>query len=74
MENNEIMMDNEVMETTTDVVKTAGSSKAFKAAAGIGLGVLIGTAVYNIYKRRKAKKEAAEVECEEACDPEVADQ
>ena len=39
MENNEILTNEEVMETTEEIVN-ASSGKGFKVAAGIGLAVL----------------------------------
>ena len=41
MENNEILTNEEVMETTEEIVN-ASSGKGFKVAAGIGLAVLAG--------------------------------
>lgn len=41
METNEIMENEEVIETTEEIVKT-GSGKGLKIAAGVGLTVLVG--------------------------------
>lgn len=41
METNEIMENEEVIETTEEIVK-AGSGKGLKIAAGVGLAVLVG--------------------------------
>ena len=40
METNEIMNNEEVMETATEEIVKASSGKGFKVAAGIGLAVL----------------------------------
>lgn len=45
MENNAIM-NNEVIETTEEVIENAGMSKGIKIAAGIGLSVIVGFMVY----------------------------
>lgn len=45
MENTEIMT-NEIVETTGEVVEKTGLSKNVKIVAGVGLGALIGFAVY----------------------------
>lgn len=42
METNEIMNNEEVMETTTEEIVKASSGKGFKVAAGVGLAVLAG--------------------------------
>lgn len=61
MENNEILMNEEVMETTEEIVN-ANSGKGFKVAAGIGLAVLAGVVAYKyigkpLLAKLKAKKE-----------------
>lgn len=45
MENNAIM-NNEVIETTEEVIENTGMSKGIKIAAGIGLSVIVGFVVY----------------------------
>ncbi len=45
MENTEIMT-NEIVEATGEVVEKTGLSKNVKIVAGVGLGALIGFAVY----------------------------
>ncbi len=40
------IMNNEVIETTEEVIENAGSSMGVKVAAGIGLGVVVGIIVY----------------------------
>lgn len=45
MENNAIM-NNEVIETTEEVIENTGMSKGIKIAAGIGLNVIVGFVVY----------------------------
>lgn len=60
MENNEILTNEEVMETTEEIVN-ASSGKGFKVAAGIGLAVLAGVVAYKyigkpLLAKLKAKK------------------
>ena len=45
MENNAIM-NNEVIETTEEVIENTGMSKGIKIAVGIGLSVIVGFVVY----------------------------
>lgn len=45
MENNAIM-NNEVIETTEEVIENTGMSKGIKIAAGVGLSVIVGFVVY----------------------------
>lgn len=69
MENNAIM-NNEVIETTEEVIENTGMSKGMsKIAAGIGLSVIVGFVVYkyvakpviaNIKTQIELKKMAAE--------------
>ncbi|GHU53226.1 hypothetical protein FACS1894132_04820 [Clostridia bacterium] len=61
METNEIMVTDEVIETTEEIVK-AGSGKSFKIAAGVGLAVVMGVIAYKhiakpIWTKIKTKKE-----------------
>ena len=61
MENNEILTNEEVMETTEEIVN-ASSGKGIKVAAGIGLAVLAGVVAYKyigkpLLAKLKAKKE-----------------
>ena len=61
MENNEILTNEEVMETTEEIVN-ASSGKGCKVAAGIGLAVLAGVVAYKyigkpLLAKLKAKKE-----------------
>lgn len=65
MENNEIMTNEEVMETTEEIVN-ASSGKGFKVAAGIGLAVLVGVVAYKyigkpLLAKLKAQKEKQEI-------------
>ena len=46
METNEIMNNEEVMESATEAIVLASSGKGFKVAAGIGLAVLAGVVIY----------------------------
>lgn len=68
MENNAIM-NNEVIETTEEVIENTGLSRGVKVAAGIGLSVIVGFVVYkyvakpviaNIKTQIELKKMAAE--------------
>lgn len=68
MENNAIM-NNEVIETTEEVIENTGMSKGIKIAVGIGLSVIVGFVVYkyvakpvnaNIKTQIELKKMAAE--------------
>lgn len=55
MENNEILTNEEVMETTEEIVN-ASSGKGFKVAAGIGLAVLAGVVAYKYIGKTAAGK------------------
>ena len=68
MENTEIM-NNEVVETTEEVIENTSLSKGVKIAAGVGLSVVVGVIVYkyvakpviaNIKAQIEQKKMAAE--------------
>ena len=68
MENTKIM-NNEVIETTEEVIENTGMNKGIKVAAGIGLSVVVGVIVYkyvakpviaNIKAQIEQKKMAAE--------------
>lgn len=66
MDTNEIMTNDEVIETTVEIVD-ASSGKAFKVAAGIGLAVLGGGIAYKYIVKPmlaniKAKKEQQEID------------
>ena len=70
MENNEILTNEEVMETTEEIVN-ASSGKDFKVAAGIGLAVLAGVVAYKyIGKPLLAKIKAKKEETQEITDVE----
>ena len=61
MDAKEIMTNDEVIETTEEIMKT-GTSKEFKIAAGVGLAVLAGGVAYKyivkpIAAKIKSKKE-----------------
>lgn len=61
MDAKEIMTNDEVIETTEEIMKT-GTSKGFKIAAGVGLAVLVGGVAYKyivkpIAAKIKSKKE-----------------
>ena len=67
METNEIMVNEEVNETTEEIANTT-SEKGFNIAAGIGLAGLIALAGYGVYKvakpivaKIKAKKDERKV-------------
>ena len=62
METNEIMNNEEVMETATEEIVKASSGKGVKVAAGIGLAVLAGVVIYryvgkSMIAKIKAQKE-----------------
>lgn len=69
METNEIMENEEVIETTEEIAK-AGSGKGLKIAAGVGLTVLVGGLLCKYvvmpaiakYKVRKAEQQAINAE------------
>lgn len=74
---NEIMNNEEIMETTTEEIAKAGSGKGLAIAAGIGLVALVGAVAYKFGRpmiaKIKAKKEQkgvvdAEVVAEEDVD------
>lgn len=73
METNEVMANEEVIETATEEIVKAGSGCCFKVAAGFGLGILAGMAICKLAKpivtRIKAWKKTNEtiidVEAEE---------
>ena len=62
MENKEIMVNEEVMDATEELV-TVDSGNGLKVAAGIGLAAIVGFGIYklgkHIHAKIKAKKEAA---------------
>ena len=65
METNDVMNNDEIMETTTEEIAKMSSEKNVNISAGIGLVVLVGVAGIAIYKyvgkpiiaKMKAKKE-----------------
>ena len=69
METNEIMENEEVIETTEEIVKT-GSGKGLKIAAGVGLTVLVGGLLCKYvvipavakYKARKQEQQMIDTE------------
>lgn len=69
METNEIMNNEEVMETTTEEIDKASSGKEFKVAAGVGLAVLAGVVIYKyvgkpMIAKIKARKEQQIIDAE----------
>lgn len=64
MENTEIM-NNEVIETTTEVVET-GMSKGLKVAAGIGVSVVVGYVAYKYVVKPVVAKIKAGIEQKKA--------
>jgi len=60
MENTEIM-NNEVIETTTEVVET-GMNKGLKVAAGIGVSVVVGYVAYKYVVKPVVAKIKAGIE------------
>lgn len=77
METNEIMNNEEVIETTTEEVTKVSSGKGFKVAAGVGLAVLVGVIAYKyvgkpmIAKIKAKKEEVTVVTDEEYVDSEI---
>lgn len=73
MEPNEVMANEEVIETATEEIVKASSGCGFKTAAGFGFGILVGVAICKLAKpimaRIKARTTATEcivnVEAEE---------
>ena len=68
MDTNEIMVNEEVIETTEGIA-TAGSGKVFKVVAGVGLTVLGGFVAYKyvikpVIAKIKAKKEQQRINAE----------
>lgn len=68
MSTNEIMVNEEVIETT-DGIATAGSGKVFKVVAGVGLTVLGGFVAYKyvikpVIAKIKNKKEQRRINAE----------
>ena len=68
MDTNEIMVNEEVIETTEGIA-TAGSGKVFKVTAGVGLTVLGGFIAYKyvikpVIAKIKAKKEQQMINAE----------
>lgn len=58
MEPNEVMENEEVMETAAEEIVKAGSGCGFKMAAGFGLGILAGVAICKMLKPMMAKVKA----------------
>ncbi len=72
MEPNEVMANEEVIETATEEIVKASSGCGFKMAAGFGLGILAGMAICKLagpviakIKARKTTKPIVDVEAEE---------
>lgn len=71
METNEIMENEEVIETTEEIAK-AGSGKGLKIAAGVGLTVLVGgllckyVVIPAVAKYKARKQEQQMIDTEEA--------
>ena len=66
MEMNEIMNNEEIMETTAEEIAKKSSGKGFKIGVGIGIALLVGTIAYKyvgkpMIAKIKAKKEEKEV-------------
>lgn len=69
METNEIMNNEEVMETTTEEIVKSSSGEGFGVAAGVGLAVLAGVVIYKyvgkpIIAKIKARKEQQIIDAE----------
>lgn len=68
MDTNEIMVNEEIIDTTEEIA-TASSEKGFKVAAGVGLTVLGGFVAYKyvikpVIAKIKAKKEQQMIDAE----------
>lgn len=78
MELNEVMKNEELMETTEEIAK-AGAGHGFKTAAGFGFGMLAGIAVCKLAKpiiahmraRKAAKETVIDVDAKEVTDEEA---
>ena len=74
MEPNEVMTNEEVIETATEEIVKASSGSGFKVAAGFGLGILAGMAICKLAKpvmaKIKSRREAKRME-PDAVDVEV---
>lgn len=69
METNEIMNNEEIMETTTEEIVRASSCRGIRIAVGVGLTALVGVAIYKyvgkpIIAKIKARKERKNVDTE----------
>lgn len=77
MEPNEVMANEELIETTTEEVVEASSRCGCKVAAGFGLGILAGMAICKLAKpvmaKIKARREAKRMESDVVVDVEVAE-
>lgn len=66
MELNEIMTNEEVVETATEEIVEAASGSGLKVAAGFGIGILAGVAISKLAKpviaKIKARREKAQAE------------
>ena len=71
METNEIMNNEEVMETAAEEIVKKNSGKGIKIAAGVGLAVLAGIVIYRyvgkpMLEKIKAQKELQAINKEDA--------
>ena len=78
METKEIMTNEDLIETTEEIINE-GSGNGFKVAAGIGLTLLVGGVVYKyiakpMIAKIKAKKESEEFEEVEEVDAEFVEE
>ena len=69
MENNELMVNEEVVETVEEAVLDSG--KGWKMVAGVGLAVLVGVGVYKIGKKIAANIKAKKEKERELADGEI---
>lgn len=86
METNEVMMNEDVMETATEEIANASSGCGLKTAAGFGLGILAGVTLCKVVKplmvklkarkekKREAKKDEAVIDAEIVEESDVAEE
>ena len=74
MEPNEVMTNEEVIETATEEIVKASSGSGFKVAAGFGFGILAGMAICKLARPVIAKIKARKATAATIIDVEVEEQ